>query len=46
MQILFEKTIFSFAYPPKGMTDKELLNLKMDWMIKNNRTDIEIIFNE
>jgi len=37
---LFEKTIFSFAYPPKGMTDKEFLNLKMDWMIKNNRTDL------
>tara|TARA_A100001015_G_C15008708_1_gene721986 strand:- start:499 stop:2244 length:1746 start_codon:yes stop_codon:yes gene_type:complete len=37
---LFEKTIFSFAFPPKGMTDKEFLNLKMDWMIKNNRTDL------
>ena len=39
-EILFEKTLFSYAYPPNGMDDKEFVNLKLNWMIKNKRTDL------
>ena len=38
--IIFEKTILSFAYPPKGMEEKEFINLKIDWMIENKRVDL------
>ncbi len=41
---LFEKTILSFAYPPKGMKEKEFINLKIDWMIKNKKIDLIEIF--
>ena len=34
---LFENTILSFAYPPKGMNEKEFVNLKIDWMIENRK---------
>ena len=37
---LFENTILSFAYPPKGMNEKEFVNLKIDWMIENKRIDL------
>ena len=37
---LFENTILSFAYPPKGMKEKELVNLKIDWMIENKKIDL------
>ena len=37
---LFEKIIFSFAYPPKGMQNDEFLDLKINWMIKNDRVDL------
>jgi len=37
---LFEKTLFSFAYPPKGMSDKEFTDLKIEWMIDNKRSDL------
>ena len=37
---IFEYTFFSFAYPPKEMTDKEFINLKINWMINNKRTDL------
>ena len=37
---LFESTFFSFAYPPKGMDDKEFIDLKINWMIQNKRTDL------
>ena len=39
-EILFEKTLFSYAYPPKGMDNKEFVNLKLNWMIKNKRSDL------
>ncbi len=39
-KFFFEKTLFSFAYPPEGMDDKEFINLKIDWMIDNNRSDL------
>ncbi len=37
---LFENTILSFAYPPKGMNDKEFVNLKIDWLIENKKIDL------
>jgi len=37
---LFENTILSFAYPPKGMSEKEFVNLKIDWMIENKRIEL------
>ena len=37
---LFENTILSFAYPPKGMKEEEFINLKIDWMIDNKKVDL------
>ena len=37
---LLEKLLLSFAYPPKGMDDKEFTDLKIDWMITNQRSDL------
>ncbi len=37
---LFEKTFFSYSFPPKDMNDDEFIDLKIDWMINNKRSDI------
>jgi len=37
---LFEKTIFSYAYPPRGMDEKEFTDFRINWMIENKRTDL------
>ncbi len=37
---LFEKTLLSYAYPPKDMNDKEFVDLKINWMLKNKRIDL------
>ena len=37
---LFEKTFFSYSFPPIGMKDNEFIDLKIDWMINNKRSDI------
>ena len=37
---ILESVLFSFAYPPQGMSDKEFISLKVDWLIKNNRIDL------
>jgi len=37
---LFEDTILSFAYPPKGMDQNEFVNLKIDWMINNKKINL------
>ncbi len=34
---LFEDTILSFAYPPKGMKQNEFVDLKIKWMIDNKK---------
>ncbi len=39
-QNLFEKTFFSFAYPPNGMKDEEFIDLRINWMIDNKRSDL------
>ncbi len=37
---IFEKTLFSFAYPPQGMSDNEFIDFKINWMIDNGETDL------
>ena len=37
---LFENTILSIAHPPKGMNDKEFINLKMNWLIENKKINL------
>jgi hypothetical protein len=37
---ILEGILFSFSYPPNGMTEKEFVNLKIDWLIKNERLDL------
>ena len=39
-QNLFENTFFSYSYPPKGMDNKEFIDLKIDWMISNKRLNL------
>ena len=37
---ILEIILFAFSYPPKGMSDKEFVDLKINWLIKNNRIDL------
>ena len=37
---LLEMILLSFSYPPKGMSEKEFANLKIDWLIKNDRDNL------
>ena len=37
---ILEKILFSFSYPPQDMTEKEFVSLKINWLIKNDRTDL------
>ena len=37
---ILEGILFSFSYPPQGMTEKEFVNLKINWLIKNDRVDL------
>ena len=37
---LFENTLFSFAYPPQGMGNEEFIDLKINWMLDNKRSDL------
>ena len=37
---ILEAILFSFSYPPQGMTEKEFVNLKINWLIKNDRVDL------
>ena len=41
---ILEKILLSFSYPPQGMKDKEFVNLKINWLIENNRSDLIEIF--
>ena len=36
---IFINTIMTYSYLPKGMSDEEFLNLKINWLIKNNKAD-------
>ena len=33
-------TLFSYSYLPKGMSDEEFLDIKIDWLIKNEKDDL------
>ena len=37
---ILETILLSFSYPPQGMTDKEFVDLKINWLIKNNRAEL------
>ena len=37
---ILEAILFSFSYPPKDMTDKEFVELKINWLIQNEREDL------
>jgi len=37
---ILEMILFSFSYPPQGMTEKEFVKLKINWLIKNNRINL------
>ena len=37
---ILEMILLSFSYPPQGMTEKEFVDLKINWLIKNDRVDL------
>ena len=37
---ILENILLSFSYPPEGMEEKEFVNLKINWLIENNRSDL------
>ena len=39
-QEILEVVLFSFSYPPQGMTENEFVNLKINWLIKNDRVNL------
>ncbi len=37
---ILEAILFSFSYPPQGMPEKEFIDLKINWLIKNERVEL------
>ena len=37
---ILEAILFSFSYPPQGMTENEFVDIKINWLIKNDRVDL------
>ena len=37
---ILEAILFSFSYPPQGMSEKEFVDLKINWLIDNDRVDL------
>ena len=37
---VLEAILFSFSYPPQGMSEKEFNELKINWLIKNERVEM------
>ncbi len=37
---ILEAILFSFSYPPQGMNEKEFVDLKINWLIQNDRVDL------
>ena len=37
---ILEGILLSISYPPEGMTEKEFVDLKIDWLINNDRVDL------
>ena len=32
--------MLSYSYPPNDMSEKEFVKIKIDWLIKNNRSEL------
>ncbi|MEC6987074.1 MAG: hypothetical protein VXW61_01305 [Pseudomonadota bacterium] len=44
---ILENVLLSFSYPPDGMDEKEFVNLKVNWLIENERSELlEIFLNQ
>ncbi len=39
-EIIFQNTMFSFSYAPENLLEKDFLDLKVNWLIKNNKDDL------
>ena len=37
---ILENILLSFSYPPEGMKQKDFVKLKVNWLIENNRSDL------
>ena len=37
---ILENILLSYSYPPEGMGEKEFLQLKINWLIENNRSEL------
>ena len=37
---ILETILLSFSYPPQGMAENEFVDLKINWLIKNDRVDL------
>ncbi|MDC3157182.1 hypothetical protein OA669_01375 [Candidatus Pelagibacter bacterium] len=37
---ILEAILFSFSYPPQGMDEKEFIDLKINWLIENDRINL------
>ena len=37
---IFIKTMLTYSYTPKNISEEDFLNLKIDWLIKNNETEL------
>ena len=37
---ILENVLLSFSFPPSGMNDKEFIDLKINWLINNNRLEL------
>ena len=37
---ILENILLSFSYPPVGMNEKEFVQLKINWLIENDRVDL------
>ncbi len=37
---IFLNTLFSYSYPPKNLSEKDFLDIKINWLIKNKKDDL------
>ena len=37
---IFLNTLFSYSYPPENLSEKEFLDIKIDWLIKNKKDNL------
>ena len=41
---ILENILLSYSFPPQGMAEKEFTNLKINWLVENNRSELIEIF--